>query len=183
MRDFLQFKINDKNANVISAVSVIYFATVRNLVEINLLFLNNNKFIISGVFSILILLTQINYFVINYKDYVLVSLRLVFCYLFSLLFIMIIYNSLELYSIYNSSNYQKIKIQAPIVQIKGMVSRRYGSFEYKNKTISHKIEGKLEGEIEKNGLSNYCAYITYHKGLFDFYIIDEFKINYCKHKP
>ena len=180
MRKFLQIKITDKVANVISSISIIYFVTIRNLIECNLLFLNDNKFLISLFFSFLVLVTQLHYFISNFRNYILVAWRLLFCYSLSLFVVVVCFNCLELYSIYNSSNNKKIEFKASLVQIKGMVGRRYGSFEFNNKTISHKIDGKLVGEIEKNGLSNYCAFITCHKGLFDLHIIDEFKINYCK---
>lgn len=175
----LQFKIDNKKANLISSISIIYFAVIRNLVEVNFLFLNNDKFVIAAILSLLVFFTQLAYLKNNIKDYILVTMRLVFCYLSSLLIVMVVFNSIEIYSMLNSKEDDKQSIHAPIVQVKGMVGRKYASVEYHGHTISRKVEGKLIAEIESQGVDNFCADIIYYKGLFGFYIIDDFVITRC----
>ncbi len=175
----IQFNIDNKKANLISSISIIYFAVIRNLIEVNFIFLNNDKFVVAAIFSLIVFFTQLEYFKNNIKDYINTTMRLAFCYLSSLLLVMIVFNSIEIYSMFSSIKDDKKSIRLPLVQIKGMVGREYASFEYHGHTISRKIDGELIAEIDRKGIDNYCADIVYYKGLFGFYILDELVISQC----
>ena len=177
---FIVRKLNREVQLLISSFTFLYYCSIRWVIDNLFLCIDVlQPFIFSLKLYPVIILIQINKFKMEIKDVKSIIIRLVFSYFLSLLFPLLIINSVQLSSYFFSKkvNIQDYKI--PIIEIEGLNGRKRVHFYFNKKEQLKKISDYKAQMIMDNGISMYCVQIKAYKGMFGYTIIDQYDVKYC----
>ncbi len=165
---------------IVSSITIIYYCSVRWLIDNLFLSIDKNiPFKYSLIIFPFVVLLQFLDFKNDFKKIKDFVIRLFFSYLFSLLFSLLIINSLQLYSFIFSPKKGVQKFKLEILEIEGINGRKRVHFLFKNKENIKKIYDDEAEVILKDGISLYCINLKVYKGFFNYEIIDDYEIKFC----